>query len=81
MIKAESLTYSEIVKALQRGDFYASQGPLIEALWMEDGYMHVTCSEARRIIFNTAVRKTGVTDGTEGAPVTSASFKVESELP
>ncbi len=79
MIKAEELTYSSIIKALQKGDFYASQGPLIEELWMEDGYMHVTCSEAQRVIFSTAVRKVGVTDSTEGNPVTSASFKVEPE--
>ena len=51
MIKAEKLYYSTIAKALKNGDFYASEGPEIKALWYEDGKFHVECSPADRIVF------------------------------
>ena len=37
MIKAEKLEYETITKALVEGKFYASQGPLIHDLYIEDG--------------------------------------------
>lgn len=75
MIKAPKLTYDDITNALLKGDFYASQGPEIYDLWFEDGEIHITCSPAKRIVFTTAVRKTGVVL-TDGSPVTEGRFKV-----
>ena len=46
VIKAEKLEYRTITKALEEGNFYASQGPEIKALWYEDGKIHVECSDA-----------------------------------
>ncbi len=45
MIKAEKLSYESIIQALERGDFYASQGPEILDLYVEDGKVHLTCGE------------------------------------
>ncbi len=75
MIKAPKLTYGEIANALIKGDFYASQGPEIYDLWFEDGKINITCSPAKRIVFTTGVRKTGVIHSSD-APVTSGSFEV-----
>lgn len=52
VIKAEKLEYRTITKALEEGNFYASQGPEIKALWYEDGKIHVECSDAENIDFN-----------------------------
>ena len=76
MIKAERLEYRDITDALLRGDFYASQGPLIHELYFEDGKIHVSCSDACRIRINTASRRTESVCGRDGEPVCRASFEV-----
>ncbi len=73
MIKADKLEYRTITKALEAGNFYASQGPEIKALWFEDGKVHIECSGARRITANYGVRR-GRKVEARGELITSASF-------
>ncbi len=42
--KAPALSYDAIMTAYEKGDFYASWGPEIESLTLEDGILRVTCS-------------------------------------
>ena len=49
MIKASELKYKAITNALLNGDFYASEGPQIYNLWIEDEKIHIECSPAMRI--------------------------------
>lgn len=49
MVKANELTYGAVMTALERGDFYASSGPLIEELYLEDGILHVKTSPAAKV--------------------------------
>lgn len=51
MIKAEKLEYRTITKALEDGHFYASQGPEIYALWIENGTLHIETSDVEQIVF------------------------------
>jgi hypothetical protein len=74
MIKAESLDYTAVTDALIKGYFYASQGPEIYSLYVEDGRIYITCSEARSIRMSTARRRAGVVFAREGESVTSACF-------
>ena len=73
MIKADRLDYRTITSALERGDFYASQGPEITNLWFEEGKVYVECKGAKEIIANYGVRKAGRAVS-ETEPLTSASF-------
>ncbi len=52
MIKAKSLCYEDVAKALVNGDFYASRGAIINSLWLDtDDYsVHIECEKAKRII-------------------------------
>ncbi|MBQ9806357.1 MAG: PHP domain-containing protein [Clostridia bacterium] len=77
MIKADQLEYKTITDALLAGNFYASQGPEIHALWMEDGKIHLTCSDAKKIYMNTARRKARLVLAPEGESVNEAVFEVE----
>jgi len=81
-IKAPSLTYENIAAALLAGDFYASTGPEIYALWLEDDgeegalRVHIRCSESKCIQFGTARRRSGLKRaGSE--PLCEAAFDVE----
>lgn len=56
MIKAEKLEYQTITDALLKGNFYASQGPEIHSLYVEDNKLHIKTSDAARIVFTTALR-------------------------
>ena len=75
MIRAEKLEYRTITKALLDGNFYASQKPLINDLWVEDGEVHVTCSPVSQIYYSTGIRNAAILNA-EGAPLTEATFKI-----
>lgn len=73
MIKADRLDYASVAKALANGDFYATMGPEIRALYVEGGVIHVDCSGARSIRFTTAVRRAGIVFD-PAAELTSAEY-------
>lgn len=56
MIKAQRLDHRLIGEALLAGNFYASQGPEITALWLEDGVVHLVTPSACRVVYSTARR-------------------------
>ena len=76
MIKADKLEYKTITDAMSRGDFYASSGPEIHELTFENGYAHVKCSEAARIVCNYGMRKGRCVQDPKGGLVTEATFSV-----
>ena len=76
VIKADSLDYETVTAALEAGNFYASQGPEIYDLWVEDGKVHVTCSDAAEIYFNIGVRKAKRVLAAEGESLNSAEFEI-----
>ena len=78
-IKAPALTYPEIANALRQGHFYASQGPEIRALYMEDGVLHVECSPAVRIYCISEARRCQAFYGENGGLATHGEFKLRPE--
>ena len=78
-IKADKLDYRTITKALEDGNFYASEGPEIYDLWYEDEKLHVRCSDADRINCNYKVRKAQTVLSENGVPVTEAVFDFKAE--
>ena len=75
MIKAEALTYTDIFNAMKRGDMYATTGPEICELWVEDGVMHVVSSPVCGISFLTSGRETS-TKRVHGNALTEHSFEI-----
>ena len=79
MIKAKELSYAAIIEALEQGHFYASQGPLIEEMYIEDNHLFVRCSPAVRV----ALRMVGRTGGRgtvyapPGETITQAEFALQ----
>ena len=79
-VKAEKLEYETVMTALEKGDFYASNGPEIKELYMEDNVVHVSCSEAVSIFLVSERRFTRAKRGTYDAPVTEAAFDITKYL-
>ena len=76
-VKADKLEYKAVMDALERGDFYASTGPEIHELYIEDGIVHIECSDAREIFLHTERRETRAKRGTAESPVREANFDLK----
>ena len=67
MIKAERLDYPSVAKALMDGNFYASQGPVLNSLYIEDGKLCVECEPVEKILFVAYPKRGKVIMEKEGA--------------
>ena len=76
MIKAEKLDYDVIMTALEKGEFYASEGPEINELYIEDGIVHVKTSDAHAIILHSMQRFSRKVIAKDGETVNEASFDI-----
>ena len=56
MVKAKALTHKDIIAAMEHGDTYSTQGPLIHDLYIEDGVVHIGCDDVKTIIMHTKGR-------------------------
>lgn len=78
MVKADELTYDALIQNIEAGNCYASDGPSIEELYVEDGVVHIKTSEAVGIFLTTAGRRKACALSEHGAPlVTEAAFKLD----
>lgn len=74
MILADSLSYGDVIAAMEKGDMYASTGPLIYGISVEDGKVHVEASPAKRIICSTGSRVPACAVAREGRTLSEATF-------
>ncbi len=79
VIKSPSLDYRSVTKALEAGHFYASQGPEIYGLWLEDDILHVECSPADEISCITDQRRCMSRFGDGGKEITECTFELKPE--
>ena len=76
MIKADELKHDNIISSLENGNFYASTGPMIDELYVEDGKVHITCSKAKNIVMYTGNRRKEIKRSVDDEGVTSAEFNL-----
>lgn len=74
MIGAEELTYASVIQAMERGDLYATCGPIIHSLTLEGNILRLTFSEAREVTLQTQARFARRCTGENGALITEAEF-------
>ena len=81
MIKAKALTYEAVIDALEKGHFYASQGPEIKDAYIEDNALHVSCSPATCVAIRTVGRATirGSVYAPIGETITEAVIPLQKE--
>lgn len=77
-VKADQLRYESVIAALEAGHFYASMGPQFEALYIEDGVLHVKCSPVRSIGVATMCRR-GFSHWSKERTFTEASFALRGD--
>ena len=74
MVAARSLTYDDVITALENGDFYASSGPEIHSLTLADGELKLNCSPCRSITVETELRTAFRMVAPEGETLQEAAF-------
>ena len=80
MIKADKLGYAELIDGLEKGNCYASMGPEIYDLYVEDGKVTVKCSDAVGIYYGSAGRHTSCKLANANNPVVNeATFTIKPE--
>ena len=62
---------------MTKGDFYASQGPEIKELYLEDGILHIECSDAVKIVLQTDNRLILQERAAEGKCINGAEFEID----
>lgn len=79
MIKADNLKYETITNALFAGNFYASNGPEIYDLYVEDEKVYITCSDAVDISITTGLRQAKRVLAAKNEKINSAVFELDRE--
>ena len=77
MVNADSLEYETVMQSIKDGQYYASTGPMIEELFIEDNTAKIKCSPAVKIAMTTAGRRKSAVNTLEGDTVTSAAFAID----
>lgn len=78
-IKAEELTYPAIIRALETGNFYASQGPEIKEMFIENDEVVVRTSPVHKINYITGIRRCQSAAVHYGESLTEARFKISAD--
>ena len=81
MILADTLSYDAVIDAMEKGEMYASMGPLIHEISLEDGVVHVECSPASRIVLYTGSKTPKFAVPAQGETLTSADLKLDPIAP
>ena len=76
MVGAKELSYSSVIEALEKGDFYMSCGPEIVDLSFEGIVLKVACSNAQSIRIETCGRYASIVVA-ENEPLREATFQLE----
>ena len=76
MIKADELTYDALISAYEKGYCYASSGPEIKSLVLEDGKIKIKTSDAKVIALMSEGRRSVVRKAKD-TPLTEAEFDFE----
>ena len=80
MIAADTLSYEALTDALSRGDCYASQAPLIEALYVEGGKIYIETTPAASVTLLTDTRYVRRETELDGGTLRRAAFAVPTDV-
>jgi hypothetical protein len=80
MLKMKSLDYPSVIEAMEKGELYASTGPAIKELYLEDGVLKVSCSQAVEVVLSTQRRFARRVKADTGAYLEYAEFDIKDHL-
>ena len=79
MLKLPELSYAAVIRALRQGAFYASNGPKLYDLTLENDTVRVRCSPVEKIYLVTQGRHCQMRVAAPGKTVTEAAFPLKGD--
>ena len=76
MIMPESFTYDGVIAAMERGDMYASMGPVIHEVSVDGNHLCVRCSPAAHIYMYDGGKNPKRIHAVDGGMLTQAEFEI-----
>lgn len=77
MINADKLEYKTIIDALENHDFYASTGPIIKSLWVEDNKAYLTYEKGEYAIMRANTRRSVKVVATDPSGENTVEFQLD----
>jgi hypothetical protein len=79
MINADALDYDTIMQALENHNFYASTGPVIKKLYVEDNKAYITYDKASKVILSAGIRRVKTIIGENPDGENTACFEIKDD--
>ncbi len=76
MILPEEFTYDSVIDAMEKGEMYASRGPLFEEISMEGNKIYIRCSPVKHIHVLNGGKQPKYLFAEEGKWLTEAEFEI-----
>ncbi len=77
MIMPDEFTYQGIFEAMEKGEMYASMGPIIHSVSIEGAKLHIECSEAMHVFAYVGSKKPAWKHARPGEPMTSIDLDID----
>lgn len=77
MICPEEFTYESVFEAMEKGNMYASMGPLFHRVSVDGDNLHIECSDAACAFLYTGSKSPKHVYAENGTPLNSIDFKID----
>lgn len=77
MIMPDEFSYGSVFDAMEKGEMYASMGPTFREVSVEDGNIHIECSDVKSIFVYMGSKAPACLVANEGESINCADFKID----
>ncbi|MBQ7841231.1 MAG: PHP domain-containing protein [Lachnospiraceae bacterium] len=81
MIQADELTYEAVIGAMERGEMYASTGPVFQEISLEGSKLHIECSPVQSIYVYGGSKVPRYQIAEPGQTLTCAELEIDEKAP
>ncbi len=79
MICPREFTYDAVIEAMEKGEMYASMGPVFREISLEGDILHVECSDVSHIFVYMGSKTPRFLHAAPGEKLSSADFKIDAQ--
>ena len=80
MIMPEKFTYAGVIDAMEKGDMYASMGPVFHEISLDGDKLHIECSDVSFIAVYTGSKVPYFLRANEGESLSAADFVIDAQV-
>ena len=77
VIMPDEFSYSGVIDAMEKGEMYASMGPMFNEVSIDGGKIHIECTGVKSIFVYYGSKKPSFRHAKDGEAITSADFEID----